>query len=90
MYSIRPYGGPRANKMAEVALNLTKEAVSPDTGAFRQFCKLQIFKTFRKTDCHIQFAVKMSNAAGRLGTYTHTHTNYYNPRAHAPSVNEVE
>ena len=63
MYSIRPYGGGagRANKMAEVALNLIKEAVS-----------LQIFKTFRETDCHIQFAIKMSNAAGRLGTYTHT------------------
>ena len=32
----------------------------------------------------------MSNAAGRLGTHTrtHTHTNYYNPRVHAPSVNE--
>ena len=28
----------------------------------------------RKTDCHIQFAVKMYNASGRLGTYTHTHT----------------
>ena len=80
---------PRTNKMAKVALNLTKEAVSPETEAFSQFCMLQIFKTFRKTDCHIQFAVKMSNAAGRLGTYTltHTHTNYYNPRAHAPSVN---
>ena len=33
----------------------------------RQFCELQIF---RKTDCHIQFAVKMSNTAGRLETYT--------------------
>ena len=32
--------GPRANKMA--ALNLTKEAVSPKTEAFRQFRKLQI------------------------------------------------
>ena len=69
MYSIRPYGGPRANKMAKVALNLTKEAVSPETQGFRKLCKLQ---TFRKTDCQIQFAVKMSNAAGRLGTYTHT------------------
>ena len=70
--------------MAEVALNLTKETVSPETEASRQFYMLKISKTFRKPDCHIQFAVKVSNTAGRLGTHTHTHThtytqtNYYN------------
>ena len=40
------YGGPRANKMAEVTLNLTKEAVSPETEAFGQFCELQLKLTF--------------------------------------------
>ena len=74
------YGGPQANRMAEVVLNLTKEAVSPKREAFRQFCKLQIFNI-------IQFVVKMSNAAGRLGTYTHTQTTIIIPCAHALSIN---
>ena len=57
--------------MAEVALNLTKEAVSPETEAFRHFCKLQIFETFRKTDCRIQFAVKCPT---QLADWEHTYT----------------
>ena len=67
--------------MTELALNLTKEAVSPKTEAFRQFCKLQIFN--EKLVAIIQFGVKMSNTGN---THTHTH-NYYNPSVHAPSVN---
>ena len=42
LYRIGSYGGwplqymgPRINKMAEVVLNLTKEAVSPETEVFR-------------------------------------------------------
>ena len=71
------YGGPWANIMAEVALYLTKEAVSSETEAFRQFCKLQIFGI---TDCDNIIQLWEH-------THTHTQTNYYNPRAHALGVN---
>ena len=71
--------------MAEVALKLTEEAVCPETEAFREFCKLQMLKTF-----WIQFAAKMSNTGGRLGTYIHTHKQTTIPRAHAPSVNNMD
>ena len=70
--------------MAVVALNLTKVAVSLEGEGFRRIRKLQIFINCQKktTDWCSQLAVKRYIAGGRLGTY-----NYYNPRAHAPSVN---
>ena len=61
------------DKMADLYAKSRDKVVSHEIDHFRQICKLQTPR-FRKSDCHIQFAVKMSNAAGRLGTHTHTHT----------------
>ena len=60
------------DKMAGLYAKSWDKVVSLEIDYFRQSCKLQTFKIFRKTDCHIQFAVKLPNEAGRLETYTHT------------------
>ena len=69
------YNNSHMDKMADLYAKGRDKVISLEIDHFRQICKLQTFNAFRKSDCHIQFAVKMSNAAGRLGTYTHTHTN---------------
>ena len=57
--------------------SLTKEAISLETEAFRQFFKLQILKPSEKLDCHVQFAVKYPmQLSDWEHTHTHTHTNY--------------
>ena len=68
--------------MADLYTKSRNKEVSLEIDHFRQICKLQTFKIFQKTDYHIQFAVKMSNAAGRLGTHTHKQTTITLVRMH--------
>ena len=67
MRLLEHYYTSHMDKMADLC---REKIVSLEIDHFRQICKLKIFKTFRKTDCHIQFAVQCSWQTAHSHTQT--------------------